>query len=290
MILKFLSFIPDSVMVKWQYWIKMGRKLNLSSPKRFSEKLQWYKVYYRNPIMSKCVDKYEVREYLKNKGLSYILPNLYGIYNNAKEIDFISLPQKFVLKTTDGTGGQNVLICRDKSLLNWDETITLVNSWLNKKNIDAGREWAYTKMKSSRIIIEEYLENTKNPNAGIQDYKFFCFSGNPFMVCVDSNRFINHKRNIYSISWKKINVRFNEYPYNEEFDEKPKNYDEMLKIVRELSAEFPHVRVDLYNVDGKIYFGELTFYPSSGYCTFDPDEFDFILGKQFILPTNFLRK
>lgn len=280
-ILSLLRFIPDSLMLKIQYRIKMGRVLNFQSTQRYSEKIQLYKMYYRNPLLGVCVDKYKVREYVKSKGLNKILNNIYGVYDDANDIDFLSLHSKFVIKTTDGGGGDNVLICTNKEELDIHKTVLLVNSWLNKKNINAGREWAYTQIEKSRIIIEEYLENPIHPKEGIQDYKFFCFSGKPFMVCVDSNRFIQHQRNIYDINWNKLNISFNDYPFSSAPCKKPKNYDQMLYIVKLLSEDFPHVRVDLYNVDGKIYFGELTFYPSSGYCFFSPDSFDFELGKQF---------
>lgn len=280
-ILKALSFLPDSIMLSLQYRIKTGRKLNLNKPTRYTEKVQLYKMFYRNPDLPICVDKYEVRSYVNRKGFSNILNTLYGVYDVGDDINFEELPDRFVIKTTDGGGGQNVLICRQKEHLDIQKTILTVNSWLNKKDIDPGREWAYTKIKNSRIIIEKYLENLENPDAGIQDYKFFCFSGEPYMICVDSDRFIVHKRNIYDLSWKKLNVVFNDYPLTDLVDEKPENLEEMIYIVKKLSEDFPHVRVDLYNISGQIIFGELTFYPSSGYCHFIPDNFDYILGDQF---------
>lgn len=286
-ILKALSFVSDSTMLSWQYRIKTGRKLNLKNPIRYTEKIQLYKMYYRNPDLPICVDKYEVRSYVSKKGLSHILNILYGVYDVAEDINFKDLPDRFVIKTTDGGGGQNILMCRQKAELDIPKTILDVNSWLNKKDIDPGREWAYTRMKKSRIIVEKLLEDPEKPEAGIQDYKFFCFSGKPYMICVDSDRFIGHKRNIYDLNWNKLNIVFNDYPLTDMVDEKPDNYEEMLSIVRKLSEDFPHVRVDLYDIGGKIIFGELTFYPSSGYCHFVPDNFDHILGNQFDISSFF---
>ena len=194
-ILKALSFVSDSTMLSWQYRIKTGRKLNLKNPIRYTEKIQLYKMYYRNPDLPICVDKYEVRSYVSKKGLSHILNILYGVYDVAEDINFKDLPDRFVIKTTDGGGGQNILMCHQKAELDIPKTILDVNSWLNKKDIDPGREWAYTRMKKSRIIVEKLLEDPEKPEAGIQDYKFFCFSGKPlvpfheFILAVRVTRF-----------------------------------------------------------------------------------------------------
>ncbi len=289
-ILKLFSFIPDSIMLKLQYRIQLGYRLNLHNPKRYTEKIQLYKMHYRNPELFECVDKYEVRKFVKKKGLGEILNELYGVYDDANEINFSELPNKFVIKTTDGSGGQNILVCEDKTNLDISRTIENVNSWLDKKSINAGREWAYTGIRKSRVIVEKYLENPTQPKAGIQDYKFFCFSGKPYIICVDSDRFIKHKRNIYDSDWNKLDVQFNDYPLVDIIDKRPDNWKEMLTVVEKMSEDFPFVRVDLYNICGRIYFGELTFYPSSGYCKFVPDNFDFILGNQFDISSFYLSK
>lgn len=282
-ILKMLSFVPDSLMLRMQYKIKTGRWLNLSNPKRFTEKLQWYKCYYRNPIIGQCVDKYAVREYVESKGLSNILNELYGVYDNVDEIDFDKLPNRFVIKTTDGGGGENVILCKDKSTLNISEIKNKLRSWKDKKNINAGREWAYTLIDKSRYIIEEYLENEDNPEAGISDYKIFCFDGKPYCIVYDIDRYIGHKRNFYDENWKNLNIS-SDCPTFEGESDKPEGIDEMLEVAKVLSKDFPFVRVDLYYIKGKVYFGELTFYPWSGYVSYNPDEFDYTLGEQFKLP------
>ena len=143
-ILRLMKFMPDSLMLRLQYRIKLGRKLNLKAPERFTEKIQWYKLNYRNPLMGRCVDKYAVREYVKSKGLENTLTVLYGVYDNAEDIDFTLLPQKFVIKSTDGGGGENIFICKDKSKLDIPQVVKAISGWKNKKNINAGREWAYT--------------------------------------------------------------------------------------------------------------------------------------------------
>lgn len=275
-ILKALRWIPDRIMLSIQYRIKLGRKCNFKNPQRWTEKLQLYKISYRNPILHKCVDKYDVREYIKNKGLDNILVKLYGVWDRASDIDFNKLPASFVLKTTNGGGGEDVILVRDKSKINRDQTVHFLSKKLYKE-VNAGREWAYIGIEKPRIIAEELLVNKTTPNAGIDDYKILCFNGSPQIIIVDHNRYINHKRNFYSVNWERIDVTSDHDQFDEDFPA-PKNLDQMLAIAKILSSDFPFVRVDLYNVDGKIYFGELTFYPWAGYVQFKPDKFDFTLG------------
>lgn len=279
-ILKALNWMPDKWMLPVQYKIKLGRWPDLKHPRRWTEKLQCYKMYYRNPVLNTCVDKYEVRKYIENKGFSELLVKLYGVWDNANKIDFTLLPQSFILKTTDGGGGETVLIVKDKSNVDLEVIKEKLNSWLDRKSIDAGREWAYTGIKKSQIIAEELLINKNNQEAGIEDFKILCFNGEPKYIIVDKDRYIDHKRNFYTTKWERKNVTTDHEQFEEEYP-KPKNLDQMLQIAHELSKDFPFVRVDLYDVDCKIYFGELTFYPWTGYVQFTPDEFDFELGLYF---------
>lgn len=283
LILKMLSFIPDPIMLKLQYRIKMGRKLDLRNPERFTEKIQCYKIRFRNPLMGQCVDKYEVRKFVESKGLGSTLNKLYQVCSNPEEIDFSALPERFVIKSTDGGGGENILICKDKSAIDVNETISVLSKWKNKKNINAGREWAYTFIQESRYIVEEYLENDSNPEAGISDYKFFCFNGKPYCVVYDIDRYIGHKRNFYDTKWNNLHVTSDCPGFEDNGTDKPAGLEEMLKVAEILSADFPFVRVDLYYISGHVYFGEMTFYPWSGYVRFHPEEFDCELGEQFNL-------
>ena len=279
-VLKALSFVPDSIMLPIQYRIKLGRWPNLKHPSRWTEKLQLYKMKYRNPLLPICVDKYGVRSFVEEKGLAGILNELYGVYSNANDIDFEKLPRSFVIKSTDGGGGNNVKLIKDIEVEDINALKEEVNSWLNIKDINAGREWAYTGINKSQIIVEELLINKQNPDAGIEDFKILCFNGEPQYIIVDKDRYINHKRNFYDTSWTRISVTTDHEQFEEEY-EKPKNLNKMLEIAHVLSKDFPFVRVDLYDVDGKIYFGELTFYPWTGYVQFAPDEFDIELGNCF---------
>ena len=279
-VLKMLSFMPDAPMLKLQYRIKLGRKLNLNNPVRFSEKIQWYKINYRNPIMHQCVDKYKVREYVKAKGLESILVPLYAHYDSIEEVEWDKLPDQFVVKTQNGGGGLNVVVCPDKSKLYIPEINKKLQCKKKKSNY-GGREWAYYGSEPG-IVVEELLVNRERPEAGVNDYKIFCYAGKPEFIIVDVDRYIGHKRNFYDTEWNNLHVT-SDCPASDREIEKPENLEKMLRVASRLSEDFPYVRVDLYSVDGKVYFGELTFYPWSGYVQYTPEEADFRFGKNFKL-------
>ena len=230
--------------------------------------------------MARCADKYLVRDYVKNKGLGYILNELYGVYDDINEVDFDKLPNEFVAKKTNGGGGNDIIICKDKSNFDLDAAKNLMKKWTKKESNGGGREWVYYKEKP-RIIIEKYIKADD-----LIDYKFFCFGGKAYYLYIINGRRLGGKAN-FGI----FDIDYNFLPYfrvgenkMKHIPLKPKNFDNMIKIAEILSADFPHVRVDLYNVQEKIIFGELTFFAGSGYQIFEPDEFDFILGEQFKLP------
>lgn len=281
-ILRALSFIPDKWMLSLQYYMKLGRRIDFRNPKRFTEKIQVYKIGYRNEVLHMCVDKYDVRQYVESLGLADILNESYGIYEDCRSIDLDNLPDSFVVKTTDGGGGENIMICKDKSVLEKEAFYAELLKWKNKKDINAGREWAYTGIRKSRYIVEKLLVNTENPEAGIADYKFFCFNGQPEVIVYDTDRYVGHKRNFYDTDWNNLNVS-SDCPQCDRNVPRPEGLDDMLKVAAELSKGFPFVRVDLYYVEGRVIFGELTFYPWSGYVQFVPDSFDFELGDMFDL-------
>lgn len=280
-ILKLLDFVPDKLMIELQYKIATGMKLNLKKPKRFTEKIQWYKLYYRNPLMTKCADKYGVREYVASKGYGNNLIPLYGVYDGAEDINFDKLPNKFVLKTTNGS--HTNIFCEDKSKLDVEEIKRILNNWLTERTVKAGREWAYYNIKP-RIICEKYLD--KDENNDLVDYKFFCFNGKPYCLYVIVERFFKDgtKLGIYDSNFNRMQYTRADMKSLISDVEKPKNFEAMLEMASVLSSDFPYVRVDLYNVGGEIIFGELTFYDGSGYIGFNLDEFDFILGDAFELP------
>lgn len=284
-ILRLFSWIPDSIMLRLQYRMKMGFWPDFKHPKRFTEKLQLYKMKYRNPVMAQCVDKYEVRKYVESKGLGNILNQSYGVYESVEDIDFGNLPNKFVLKTTNGGGGLNIILVKDKSSCNFKEIKQKLLSWgagkERKHKESLGREWAYTGIKKSRVIIEELLEDSNNADGSIEDYKMMCFNGKFKSLWIDKNRYSDHHRGFWD---ENLNFLPNVKSDHDTFAAPPAlpaNMDEMVKIAEKLSEDFPYARVDLYNIKGRIVFGEITFYPWSGYVRFTPDDFDRTLGDYF---------
>lgn len=280
-ILTFLGWIPDSIMLRLQYWLQTGRKLNLKNPKRFTEKLQLYKMKYRNSDMLRCTDKYEVRSYIEEKGVGEYLIPLIGIYDKVEDIDFNSLPRQFVAKSTDGGGGNQVLVCKDKSALSEADFRERLNGWMLARKVkkQSGREWAYENDYPRRIIIEELI-GASSVKKELCDYKFFCFNGKVGVVYGISDRKLGQSAQlgIYDVDFNKLDVDRCDERHQDEPLPKPLHYERMVQIAEKLSEDFPHVRVDLYNTAGKIYFGELTFYDGSGYMTFNPDDFDITLG------------
>lgn len=284
-ILNLLRFVPDKTMIRLQYRIKTGRKLNLKDPKRYTEKLQWYKLFYRDPLMTRCSDKYEVRSYVEEKGFGKYLTKLYGVYEDLKEINFNTLPNSFAIKHTNGSGANYFV--KDKRSENIDDIKAIIEGWMTARKADYGREWCYYNVRP-RIVIEELIERDENND--IPDYKFFCFNGKVKYLYTMVDYVDNHKNgrcSFFTPEFEQLPYRRSEYMEINRAIPKPENFNQMIKIAEILSKDFPHVRVDLYNIKGRIIFGELTFYNASGYTVFSPDEFDFILGKEFDLPDSY---
>lgn len=285
-LLELLSFIPDKTMLKIQYRIKTGRKLNLKNPQRFTEKLQWYKLNYKNPLMIQCVDKYDVREYVKSKGLESILVPCYGVYDSVDEINWDALPDQFVMKDTLAGGGISVEIIKDKKTADIEALKEKCRKWTSTKAHvkGGGREWPYYSGKNHRIIIEKFIQCG---DGDLPDYKFFCFDGQCLYSYVKKDYAKSHddgKLAFFDKDKKQLDAKMD---YCLKLCDKvalPNEYDVMLNIAEKLSEEFPHARIDLYDVDGKIYFGEVTFYNASGYMKFEPDKFDKTLGEPFKIP------
>ena len=280
-ILQSLQWVPDEVMLPLQYWIKLKRWPDLKNPQRYTEKLQVYKMKYRNPVMAQCVDKYDVRGFVESKGLKGILNECYGVFERAEDINLANLPTKFVAKTTGGGGGENVMIVRDKSTINSIAFFEELNKWERTIAASYGREWAYDGIKKNRIIVEALLEDDSNTDGSIDDYKFMCFDGEFRCLWIDKNRYSDHHRGFWDENLNFLEGVYSDHDTFTTPPELPANIKEMVKVVEKLSEDFPYARVDLYNIKGRIVFGEITFYPWSGYVQFTPDEFDFKLGSYF---------
>ena len=264
--------------LKCWYYIKTGKRLNLSNPITINEKIQWLKVYDCNPLKTLLTDKYLVRQYIKDKIGEQYLVKLLGVWDNAENIDFHTLPSKFVLKVNHGSGWN--IIIRNKNLMNIEQCKKKLNYWLQQNfAFKCGYELHYRHIKPL-IIAEEYLENIEN---ALYDYKFLCFHGDPKFCWIEKKDKINPQRTIYNQLFEKQPFQIRIKSELQNF-EKPDNYEQMFDIATKLSAGFPFVRVDLYNIQGRILFGELTFTSTSGLLKIYPDEYNKILGDFINLP------
>ena len=277
---KISHVIPDKPYLKMQYRLMTGRKLLLENPRTFNEKLQWLKLYNRIPEYTKLVDKYEVRNYISEKiGSRYLIP-LIGVWECFSDIDFALFPQKFVIKCTHDSGG--IIVCKDKESFEVESARRKIDHLLKRNFYYYAREWPY-KNVHRRIIAEKYIVD--DSTGELRDYKFFCFNGCCKCFKVDFNRFIEHRANYYDPKGHLLD--FGEKicpPDSTKNIVLPENLAEMISLAEKLSVGFPFLRVDLYDVNGKIYFGELTFFPASGFGEFTSEEWDERLGSWIELP------
>lgn len=275
-VMKFNFIFPDKLYLMILYRLRMGKKLNLKNPKSFNEKLQWLKLYDRKPEYTKMVDKYEAKLYVaKIIGEDYIIPTL-GVWEKFDEIDFDSLPKQFVLKTTHGGGGSGVVICKDKNNFDIEKCRTIINRSMKQNIYKTLREWPYKNI-TPRIIAEEYIGDGKDY---INDYKFFCFDGEPKVILIANGRFVESQTyfDYFDMDFKHLPFRQGGPNYYGQIDVPPL-FEEMKEIARKLSKGLTHVRIDLYEYRGKLKFGEITFYDSSGFEKFEPEEWAYKFGE-----------
>lgn len=273
----------DRSQLKVSYYCRFGEMLDLDNPQTFNQKLQWLKLHNTSDLCTRMVDKYGVREIVRERiGEEYLIP-LYGVYDNFDAIDFDKLPDQFVLKCTHDSG--SVVICKDKSRLDFGAARKKLTSSLNRNYFFVGRETPYKNIQP-RIIAEKFMVNHdihtgKQKRGGINDYKFFCFNGTPKIVFYVTGRFEQPVANFdfYDISDLTL-LPFDAqgHPHSSKPFEKPVNFDRMVEIAKIFSEGFPFLRVDLYEIDGKIYFGEFTFHHDGGFVPFIPKEWDYKLG------------
>lgn len=279
---EFLNWIPDSLYLKISYYISTGSRLHLKEPKTYNEKLQWLKLNYRRPIMTQCADKYEVRSYIDNTiGSGYLIPLVGGPWNSFEEIDFSKLPDRFVLKCTHDSGG--LVICKDKSRFDIQRARYIIEKCLKHNFYWGGREWPYKDI-SPRIIAEAYMEDSSTHE--LRDYKFFCFDGRVKALFIASERQSvgeETKFDFFDSEFRHLPFT-NGHPNAKILPQKPLHFEEMKSLAEKLSAEFPHARVDFYEVNGNVYFGEITFYHWSGMMPFEPQEWDELFGDWLKLP------
>ena len=276
----FSPLLPDKGFLKLRFRIIMGRKLDLISPRAYNDKLQWLKLYDRRPIYTTFVDKYAVKNYVAEIiGEEHIIPTL-KVWDSVADLDLSDLPSSFVLKTTHDGDSKGVIICKDKSKIDLEAVRSRLRKNLKTNYYRFGREWPY-KNVVPRIIAEKYIEDESGE---LRDYKFFCFDG------IVKASFVATERSTGDVKFDYFDAEFNHidmvqsHPMSEHIIKKPKNYDLMLEIASKLSAGFPHVRVDLYNCNGQVYFGELTLYHYGGMIPFYPEKWDYIFGSWLNLP------
>jgi hypothetical protein len=271
--------MSDEKLIRTRFRKVMGREVELKNPVNYNDKLQWLKLNWYDPIATKCADKYEVRLYVKDKIGEKYLNELYGVYETVDEIDVNKLPQSFVLKATHGSGDN--IICENKERINWSKELNRMNRALKKNLYWTTREWVYKDIKP-RIICERYLrdESGRPP----MDYKIFCFNGTPSFIQVDADRFGKHKQNFFNTDWTPLNIEVDNIPNENLNIERPTTLEEMLELSHLLSKDFPHVRVDFYNIGKKIIFGELTFFHRNGLAKFHPPHIEERIGSLLNLP------
>ncbi len=276
--------MPDEQFLRFQFRAQVGRWPDLEHPKTFNEKLQWLKLYDRRPEYTIMADKYRVREYIKEKiGEEYLIP-LLGVWDDPDEIDFDTLPEQFVLKCNHNSG-KGLCICRDKNKLDFAKTKEELRKGLAQDYCLTGREWPYRDIPR-KIVCEKYMEDFVTGE--LRDYKFFCFNGTPKALFVATERQKageEVKFDFFDTNYNHLHLRQG-HPNAADIPEKPQKFETMKTLASKLSAGIPHVRIDFYEANGNIYFGEMTFYHFSGLVSFEPEEWDHIFGSWLSFPTD----
>lgn len=277
---KLSRLIPDRIYLQIVYFKHFRRFINFNNPKTFNEKIQWLKLNYRNEEYTKLVDKYRVKQYItKLIGEEYVIPTL-GVWNNVDDIDFKSLPEKFVLKCNNDSGG--IVICKNKKDFDEAKAKSFLKERLKNNGYWYRREWPYKNVKPC-IIAEKYMEDSISKD--IKDYKFFCFNGSMEFFDIDIDRFIEHRANYYDRNGNFLPFGKTYCPpdYTKKI-EMPKNLDKMIELAETISHNTVLSRIDFYEIDGQVYFGEITFYPGSGFSPFTDEKWDYKLGDMIDLP------
>ena len=275
-----LNWMPDKLYIQIYSSLSLGYRVNLKTPCTFNEKLQWLKLYDRKPFYTQLADKYAVREYIAKKiGEEHLIPLVGGPWDSVEEIDFDALPGQFVLKTTHDSGG--VILCRDKTNFNIEAAKTKLKKHLKRKYYYGKREWPYKNVKP-RIIAEQYMEEENSDILKV--YKIFCFNGEPKLFqTIQNDKTKDESIDYFTTDWTLLDIR-QTFPNSAKPVSKPEKLAEMLEIAKILSDGFPFIRTDLYSINNKSYFSELTFYSDSGAAAFEPPEWDEILGSWIELP------
>ena len=279
--MKLINWMSDKTFLRIFYYGHFRKSLNLNNPETYNEKLQWLKLFDRREIYSVMVDKYEAKGFISSIiGEQYVIPTI-GVWDTFDEIDFDSLPMQFVLKCTHDCGG--LIICKDKNDLDLDLARKKINKCLKTNYYYKGREWPYKNVKP-RIIAETYMENSETND--LRDYKFFCFDGEPkylFIATERQSETEDTKFDFFDMNYEHLDIR-NGHPNASVPPKKPECFEEMKRLAANLSKGIPQIRVDFYEVDGRVYVGELTLFHWSGAVPFEPEEWDYKFGELINLP------
>lgn len=270
--------ISPAAELKLLFRLQQGYSLDLKNPKTFNEKLQWIKLYDKNPLMTECCDKYAVRRVVSDLGCENILNELYWSGYDPEKIPFDELPDQFVIKVTHGSTFN--IFCRDKKSLDRQYVIRACKKWLKDPYLPCYGEWFYGKVKP-RVIVEKFIESTDDEQ--LRDYKVFCFHGEPKYVRIDSDRFTDHKSDFFTSDWERVSGANTGFHCSNRDFEKPEELDDLLKYARKLSSPFMHARVDFYIADHKVIFGEITFTSGAGFNRFSSYDFDLEMGSHLHL-------
>lgn len=280
--LGYYDSLSDAEFLKTVFPKYMGYPLDLENPKTFSEKLQWLKINFRDPIQTEMVDKHEAKHFIAERvGNQYIIPTL-AVWDSVEDIDIDALPNQFVLKSTHDSGG--IVICKDKSSFDFEAAKAKLSASLKRDYSKIAREWPYQNVLR-RIIAEEYISELGNDD--LLDYKMYSFHGEPKLTVVCSDRFskTETRMNFYDINWEPMGIHFGHYPPLPLEFPKPATYEEMKRLTAELSKDCPFLRVDFYEIKGRLFIGELTFFPGAGLEKFRPMSKDYELGEWLHLET-----
>ena len=268
--------MSDERYIRLLWWLKYHERLNLDNPQTYNEKLQWLKLHDRKPLYTTIVDKLTVKDYVSSIiGSEYIIPTIKVFPGEVKKEDFLDLPEKFVLKTNQGSSSAGVIVCRSKGTLDIEKAAARMNQSLKSNVYKAMREWPYKDIVP-KVFAEKYMEDESGE---LIDYKFFCFSGKVKALFIGTERFSDEvKFDFFDADFNHLDL-YQVHPMSKKVIKKPINFEEMKSIAERLAAGFSHVRVDLYNISGKIYFGEITFYHHGGFAPFHPEKWNRIFGE-----------
>lgn len=272
---KWGGWLPDKLWLSIRYYLTFGKCINWENPSTFTEKLQWLKIYNRKPEYTTMADKVKAKEWITQKiGEQYIIPTI-GVWEHVEDIDFEKLPNSFVLKCNHNSG-TGMYICKDKSKMNKSKVIKELKKGLQENYYLHSREWPYKNIPR-RILAEQFMQDSRDTNEALTDYKFFCFSGEPYIMYISKDNAQSSYTDFFDMDYNRLPIKMKD-PNSKIPPSKPEEFEQMKTLARKLSKGVPHLRVDFYIINHKIFVGELTFFHNAGFGPVTPSEWNFKLG------------